>query len=68
MYAGKNAMSANRAHKWQKVRAREQKCVPRSTGMGMKKVQAINPEFSRFFFSSLSPDEEQSQLFENLQL
>ena len=30
-------MSANRAHKWKKVRAREQKCVPRSTGMGIKK-------------------------------
>ena len=35
---GENAMSANRAHKWQKVCAREQKCVPRSTGMGKKKA------------------------------
>ena len=35
-------MSANRAHKGQKVRAREQKCVPRSTGMGIKKGLPIH--------------------------
>ena len=37
MYLEKKSMSANRAQTWQTVRAREQKCVPRSTGMGIKK-------------------------------
>ena len=45
-------MSANRAHK--KVRAREQKCVPRSTVMGIKKrLDNNHPDFHRMpaFFS-----------------
>ena len=37
----KNFKSANRAQTGQILRAQEQKCVPRSTGMGIKKGLAI---------------------------